>query len=326
VPPGVLDINIIYHTPKTTDAVFGQVSYDLTPTLEVEAGARFTHSSFTLEDDNFFDHLPATGAMLHASTDDNAVTGKVALNYRPDPNNTLYAFVAEGHKQNGINTDPATPFGPEEDTDFEAGWKPTFYDGHLRAQLGVYYTLYDHFQLQFTSTNETNLIQNVGGTTTAYGVEAESQAVFGALALNGGISYEHSSLGSALIVDPNAAPAPAPVQLGGRVLPLAPQWTANIGAQYAFALPGESTLTPRIDYAYTDGQWSTPFHHFGEFLPSRSLVNAEVALGHGSWKLALYAENALNLHYIVATNVGVPFLLRYAGPPGQYGARVEKRF
>jgi iron complex outermembrane receptor protein len=319
LPAGVFDINIIYHTPKATDAVFVQVSYDITPTLQVEAGARFTHSSFTLDDNNFFNNNPATGVVLHATTDDNAVTGKVALNYRPDENNTLYAFVAEGHKQNGINTDPATPFGPEEVTDFEGGWKPTFLGAHLRAQLGLYYTLYRHFQLQFTTPILTNLIQNVGGTTTALGVEAEAQAVFGPLTLNGGVSYEHSRLGAVTITDPATGLA---VALGGRPLPLAPDWTANIGAQYAFDLPGDATLTPRIDYSYTAGQWSTPFQHLGEFLPARNLVNAEIAYAERGWKLALYAQNAFNLHYIIATNVG----LRYAGAPGEYGFRVEKRF
>lgn len=325
LPAGAFDINIIYHTPKTTEAVFGQVTYDLTPQLQVEGGARFTHSSFTLDDNNFVNRNPAAGLLLHASADDNAATGKVALNYRPDPNNTLYVFVAEGHKQNGINTDPATPFGPEEVTDFEGGWKPVLFDGHVRAQLGLYYTLYRDFQLQFTSTNQTNLIQNVGGTTTAYGAEAESQAVFGNLALNGAVSYEHSRLGSALIVDPNATP-PAPVQIGGRSLPLAPQWTVNVGLQYAFQLGGDATLTPRIDYSYLSGQWSTPFQRFGEFLPSRGLANAELAYAVGKWKLTLYGTNITDRHYIIATNVGVPFGLRYAGEPAQYGVRVERRF
>ncbi|HEY2708103.1 MAG TPA: TonB-dependent receptor [Caulobacteraceae bacterium] len=323
LPPGGFDINIIYHTPKATDAVFGQITYDLTPTLQLQAGARFTHSNFTLDDNNFVNNNPAAGLILHASTDDNAVTGKVALNYRPNDANTFYVFVAEGHKQNGINTDPATPFGPEDVTDFEGGWKPTFFDGHLRAQLGVYYSLYQHFQLQFTTPSETNLIQNAAGTTRIYGVELGAQAVFGALSFDASASYEHSSLGSALIVDPTTG---LPIQLGGRQLALAPDWTGSIGAQYAFAMPYGGTLTPRIDYSYVAGQWSTPFQRFGEFLPARNLVNAELAYAKDAWKLTLYATNAFNLHYIIASNVGVPFSLRYAGPPGQYGVRVERRF
>jgi iron complex outermembrane receptor protein len=324
LPTGGFDINIIYHTPKDTDAVFGQVTYDITSQWQIEAGARFTHSRFTLDDNNFVNFNPAAGLVLHASTSDNAVTGKVALNFRPNTDNFFYVFAAEGHKQNGINTDPATPFGPEDVTDFEAGWKPTFFDGHMRAQLGLYYSLYRHFQLQFTSATLTNLIQNVGGTTTIAGVEAETQAVFGPLSFEAGGSYEHSRLGSALIVDPTTG---LPLQLGGRPLALAPPWTFNLGGQYVFALPGDATLTPRVDYSYIDGQWSTPFQRFGEFLPARNLVNAQLTWAKAQWKVTLYSTNATDLHYILATNVGLPFSpLRYAGPPRQYGFRVERAF
>lgn len=324
VPQGVFDINIIYHTPKDTDAVFGQVTYDISSQWQIEAGARFTHSRFTLDDNNFIDFDPAAGLVLHASTDDNALTGKVALNFKPDENNFFYAFVAEGHKQNGINTDPAVPFGPEDVTDFEAGWKPTFFDGHMRAQLGGYYSLYRHFQLQFTSATLTNLIQNVAGTTSIFGLEAETQAVFGPLSFEAGGSYEHSRLGSASIVDPTSG---LPVQLGGRPLALAPPWTFNVGGQYVFALPGDATLTPRVDYSYIAGQWSSPFQRFGEFLPARNLVNAQLTWAKADWKVTLYSSNITDLHYILATNVGLPFSpLRYAGPPRQYGFRVERSF
>jgi iron complex outermembrane receptor protein len=325
VPPGAVDLAIVYHTPKTTEAVFGQVTYDLTSTLQLEAGARYTHSSFTLDDDNvtLIGATPLPGLVLHASTNDDAVTGKVALNWRPDSANTLYAFVAEGHKQNGINTDPATPFGPEEVTDFEAGWKPTFFDGHLRAQLGGYYSIYRHFQLQFTQATQVNLIQNLNGDTTIYGVEAEAQAVFGPWSFDAGGSYEHSSLGATQITDPTTGNL---VQLGGRPLPLAPAWTFNVGGQYAFALGNGATLTPDIDYSYVSSQWATPFQHFGEFLPGRNLVNAQLTYAQGPWKASLYSTNAFNLHYIVATNVGVPFGLRYPGSPREFGFRLERSF
>jgi len=326
LPQGIFDINIIYHTPKDTDAVFGQVTYDITPQWQIEAGARFTHSRFTLDDNNFVNFDPSAGLVLHASTDDNAVTGKVALNFKPNDDNFFYVFAAEGHKQNGINTDPATPFGPEDVTDFELGWKPTFFDGHMRAQIGGYYTLYRHFQLQFTTPAETNLIQNVTGTTTMYGVEAETQAVFGPLSFEAGGSYQHSRLGEALIVDPVPVP-PAPVELGGRPLPLAPQWTLNVGGQYVFALPGDATLTPRVDYSYIGSQWATPFQRFGEFLPARNLVNTQLTWAKAQWKVTLYSTNVTDLHYIIATNVGLPFSpLRYAGAPRQYGFRVERAF
>ena len=65
----------------------------------------------------------------------------------------------------------------------------------MRAQLGVFYSLYRHFQLQFQAPGEApgfSPIRNASGTTTLYGVEAEAQAVFGALSFDLGGSFNHS--------------------------------------------------------------------------------------------------------------------------------------
>ena len=328
VPPGVVDLQLNYRTPKTTEAVFGQVSYDLTPALQLQVGARYTHETFGLTDDSPTIVLGTVVAdpVVVAHTSDSGPTGKVALTWKVNPDNTLYAFVATGRKAAGINTTPAgtqadaAPFSPERVTDFEAGWKPTFFDGHLRAQFGGYYSLYKDYQLSFALPADpaTSFIRNLGGTTTLYGLEAEAQAVFGQLSFDASASYEHSSLGDATVVDPGN-PAHS-ISLGGRQAPLAPTWTANFGVQYAFAI-ADGTLTPRIDYSYVSGQWSTPYQDLGDFLKARSLVNAELAWARRDYRVTLYATNAFDLHYIIATNVG----LRYAGNPAQYGIRVAKR-
>jgi iron complex outermembrane recepter protein len=332
VIPGVLveDELLTYRTPKTTEAAFGQVSYDFTHALQLQVGLRYTNETFDLRDTapTLIDGaplLPIPSFVAHTS--DSGVTGKVALNWTLDENNFVYAFVATGRKAAGINTTPAgtqtqpVPFGPETVTDYELGWKPTFFDGHMRAQLGFYYDDYQNFQLSFGLPNAPTMsfIRNAGGTTQLYGIEAETQAVFGALSFDAGGSYEHSSLGSTLVADPVSG---LPVQLSGRDTPLTPMWTANLGAQYAFALPWGATLTPRIDYSYTSSQWATPYQDLGDFLPARNLVNATLAYVADPYKVTFYATNAFNSHYIIATNIG----LRYAGNPGQYGVRVERRF
>ena len=329
VPHGVVDLELNYRTPKTTEAVFGQISYDITPALQLQVGARYTHETFGLTDDSptvvFGTVVSDPIAIGHTS--DSGPTGKVALTWKVDDVNTLYAFVATGRKAAGINTTPAgvqtapAAFSPENVTDFEAGWKPTFFDGHLRTQFGGYYSLYRDFQLSFgtPAAPTMSFIRNLNGTTTLYGLEAEAQAVFGPWAFNASGSYEHSSLGSAAVVDPVSA---LPIQLGGRVAPLAPEWTFSVGAQYAFKFSNGGSLTPRVDYSYVSSQWATPYQDLGDFLPSRSLVNAEVAYAQGPYRFTVFATTAFDLHYIIATNIG----LRYAGDPGQYGVRFERRF
>jgi iron complex outermembrane receptor protein len=168
-----------------------------------------------------------------------------------------------------------------------------------------------------------SFIRNLAGTTTLYGLEAEAQAVFGPASFDASASYEHSSLGSALVADPAPQPGgPADIQLHGRMVPLAPEWTFNFGAQYAFRLANGATLTPRIDYSYVSSQWATPYQDLGDFLPARNLVNFNLAYLQGPYRVTFYATNAFNLHYIIGTNIG----LRYAGDPAQYGVRVARSF
>jgi len=330
VPPGVVDIVLTYRTPKETKAIFGQVSYDITPAVQLQVGARYTNESFSLSDTAptlIFGTplLPIPAFTAH--TENSGPTGKVALNWEVDPNNFLYAFVAWGRKAAGINTTPVgtqtapVPFDPETVTDFEAGWKPTLFDGHLRGQFGGYYYLYKKFQLSFGTPDAPTMsfIRNLSGTTTLYGLEGEAQAVFGALSFEVTGSWQHSSLGSAVVTDPVSL---SPIQLQGRTLPLAPEWTFSLGGQYRFVLGNGASITPRVDYSYIASQWATPYQDFGDFLPSRNLVNAQIEYAEGPYKVTLFGANVFNLHYVIATNIG----LRYAGDPAQYGIRVERAF
>jgi iron complex outermembrane receptor protein len=354
-PP--LDILLDYRTPKTTEAGFGQVSYDITPTLTVEAGARYTHSVFTLDDATsiLFFGFPLGTEVAHLSQPDSKLTGKLSINWRVDPNNMLYALVATGHKPGGVNTTPlpfgagngVVPFFPEDLDDYEAGWKSTLFDGHLRTQLDGFYTTYRNFQLTYAGqggeaqAGGMSVIQNVPGVTVIYGVEAEGQGAFGPLSFNFGGSYLHSRLSSraGILGGPTG-----PEDVGGAQQPFAPNWTLNAGAQYAVALSNGMTLTPRIDYGYVSSQWALPFQkgpldaEFNHLRPVNNLA-AQLTLdaGHGL-TFSAYGTNLLNEQYFGLapgfTNIPnnpptVPPTLRYirnAAAPRQYGIRIEKSF
>lgn len=312
LPPGAFDIDLIYHTPKETKAAFGQVSYDLTEAFQIQGGLRYTKSTFGLTDNNYINGRPDLGRLGHQSTEDSKLTGKLALNWKLNSDNFLYAFVATGHKAAGINTTPPPggtmpdPFRPEDVTDYEVGWKPTFADGHVRLQLGAYYNRYRNFQVSlFNAAESQTTIQNADGTTIIYGVEAQGQAAIGQLGLDFGAGYLHSELGGAF---------------SGKKQPNAPPWTFNVGAQYEFQLANGATLTPRADYGYVAKQWFN-IANTGQ-LVARNLVNAQLSYKTGAWRVTGYATNLFDLHYAVASNVN----LRYAGAPRQFGVRLGREF
>jgi iron complex outermembrane receptor protein len=71
-------------------------------------------------------------------------------------------------------------------------------------------------------------------------------------------------------------------------------------------------------------QWATLFQDEsrGDRIDARDIVNAQIAWTHDSWVTTLYCNNLTDQHYVGAINSG----LRFAGPPRQYGLRVNKSF
>ena len=177
--------------------VFGQGAYAITDALKVQVGLRYSES---LENSNQGENLLFNGVPFPlftpinavASTRDSKVTGKVDVDWSVDENNFLYAFVATGHKAAGLNGD-GTKYTGEDVTDYEVGWKGTYFDGHVQTQLGAYYDDYHNFVMSlFDPLNALGVAGtedlNVPGTTVTKGIEAQLQAVFGGLSLDFGAS------------------------------------------------------------------------------------------------------------------------------------------
>jgi iron complex outermembrane receptor protein len=336
-PPGVFDYSLNGTNPEHTEAVFGQAGYMITPALQIQAGMRYT--SATTTNHVFVDQygLPLSDNQTAKSSD---TTGKVALNWKLDPKNFLYAFVATGFKAGGLNVPvglgiPA-PFGPEKVTEYELGWKSTLFGGHVKTQLDGYYNDFKGFQviIGYPAFPTFGFELNDPNTTKIYGVEASAQATFGALSLDGGLGLMHSSLGGFYATDPRIAsfaacspttgPASAScIDLAGKRQTYAPNFTFNIGAQYAYAL-GNDTLTPRLNYGHVSSQYATLFENdaLGDHLGARNILGGQIAWTHGDLVATLYATNLTNEKYIGAIQSG----LRFAGPPRQFGVRLLKAF
>ena len=340
-PEGVFDYYIFGDTPKTTTAVFGQVSYDLSDRLQIQVGARWSKSRSRNE--NVFTTYPALGLQLLQNDEVTAdkTTGKVSINYKLDDNNFLYGFVATGFKMGGLNAPnfyvPASSFGAEDVVDYELGWKSTMLGGRIRTQLGAYYMTYEGFQVVVgdPAVPLFSSIVNVADETVLMGLEASAQVRLNAWTVDVGAAVSNSELGEFYAADPriarsgtcNAATGPATancLNLDGNTQGYAPELTFNIGVQYDFHLPNGATLSPRVDYAHIGKAWTSIFNNeaLGDRLEARNLVNLLLSYKTNDWTLAAYALNATDQTYIAAINAG----LRYAGPPRQFGVNLTKTF
>lgn len=324
--------------PKETRAIFGQLSYQLTPSLEVQLGARYAESE-TTNDVNVYQYGTFIDDEQSASYSN--LSGKLSLNWTVNDHNFLYGFVATGFRPGGLNLPvglglPA-PFDEELVTNYEVGWKAGFFDGHVRTQVDAYYNHYENFQviIGYPSFPTFGIELNTPNPTEIYGFEAQLEAVFGDLSIDAGLGIMESSLGVFYATDPRSAsftacdpetgPASAScINLDGREQTYAPELTFNLGVQYDFSLPGGDTLTPRLNYGHVSSQWATLFENAarGDLVEARDIINAQLAWRHGDVVVTAWATNLTDQHYVAAVNSG----LRFAGPPRQFGIRVYRAF
>ncbi|MDR3509384.1 MAG: TonB-dependent receptor [Caulobacteraceae bacterium] len=351
ISEGAFPTSILDQNKKTTLGVFGQVSYQFTPTILLTTGLRYSDykvdSSGRVVVGAGIPTFPPAGqqvADLAGHEEDSAVTGKVNIDWTFAPHNLLYAFVARGYKSGGINS-ATENFVKETVWNYEIGWKSTLWDGHVKTQLDAFYNDYSNFQFDTVNTaSGQGAVQNVP-TAAIGGVEAQAQAQFDALRLDAAIAYVHSRLGDYSVINqnrlvgvtllPQCAPgqtagctdySKATVNISGAPNLLSPDVTFNAGVEYAFHLTADYVLTPRLNYAYQSSQQASasldPFYKIG----ARNLVSALVSLDHQDWRLQLRATNLLNEKYVSGFSVNGASGNRFYGAPQQFMFVVQRNF
>ena len=326
--------------PERNLAVFGQIGFNITDNLKIEAGGRYTAS-------RSINHVDVLQYGLYIR-DDQEVTSnnfsyKVSLGWKASSSQYLYAFVASGFRPGGLNVPvglglPA-PFKPETVTSYEAGWKGNFLGGKLRTTLTGFYNDYRNFQviIGYPTFPTFGIELNVPNSTKIYGFEGEVEFHSGGFSFDAGINVLHSELGTFYASDPRVAatgacdpltgsPTHAPncINLNGREQTYAPNFTFNVGMQYEIAVGASDKVIPRVNFGHIAPQWATLFENpaLGDRLSDRNVLNAQLAWQHGTWNLTAYATNLTNEHYAGALNSG----LYFAGPPRQYGVKLLKTF
>ncbi len=285
---------------------------------------------------------------------DGVPTGKVDLNWTPIAGQNFYAFYARGYKAGGANGDytSANPtFKPEIVNDFELGWKGKLLDDHILTQVGAYYMrylqmqypIYDIYDPAVGNGDAVNLDPSK-----IKGIAASMQSKFGHFGFNLGFAYNDSSLGAVTALNNAALPTgtkyafntpSAPAQCGatptagcfnylpyeqtvsGEQIPFAPKITANAAIDYGLPVAG-NTLRPRLTLSYVGSQYASFFQTPYYFMPSRTLLGANVDYEVGPWLVDFYGTNLTNRLYI-SGNDGTN---QYYGAPRQWGFRLNYAF
>ncbi len=366
------------------EGIFGQTTWQMTQTLQFQIGAHvgwdvdtgFGALAIGLGSQSNGQPIATPGGNLGpliflalggydhdlVEAGDNAVlSGKVGFNWQPVQNEYFYVFWARGYKPGLGNLGLVPPTGKETVDDTEAGWKGTYFAGHLQTQLGGYYMNY--YDLQESIFNPYN-VAGTADSNIAYssvsGLEGSLQTRVGGLGFNLSASLNRSILGRTVTAATYAFPAsfgktnqctaatgPPEVNgvftnpgtnctdytgaytgtsymvtLSGESLPYSPRFQSNASLQYAFPIGGSMALTPRLTYSYIGVSYASLFQINYYKLPAHGLLNAYLDWTAGPWTATLFATNAADKLYI--TNIGNTD--EYYGDPRQLGLQVNRTF
>lgn len=347
-------VTVLFAPKKTNFGIFGQVGYKFSPKLSVDLGMRYSGFRASATGGGVFVGAGIPGfpdeGLFVASTEgrhrDGRMTGKLAVNVTPDDSNLIYGFVARGYKSGGFNS-PTSGFQPETVINYEIGWKTEFLDRRVRFQIDAFYNSYDGFQYDDVERATGQVLTFNLDDATIKGIEAQFQARFGGLGLDGSIAYVDSKLSPVSIVNTlllpagTAVPQCAPGQVaddtcfdynpfvrtnnGGRNL-YSPEWSINGGIEYRFDV-GRWSITPRVNVAYVSSQFTNlVYSRVTDLLPARTLVSANLTVTDNDNTLELFVTNLTKEEYVSGQGFYPGNRNNFYGAPREFGVRFTRQF
>ncbi len=349
-------------------AFFAHGVYHLTDQLALTAGVRYTNDS---------KHAVVSVKGRYSSADDFIEPVDVhatrwnptaELSYQATPDLMAYALYSTGFRGGGFSPRPAdalqpVPFGPEDVTNYELGFKSEWLNHRVRLNADVFYMLDDgqqNFKTDVDALGKTWFHELNAGNSINEGFEVELQTrPIDGLQIDSSLGYLHYELKDNTL---SAQTGICTHFTDGSLCPQtrAPKWTFSTGAQYKVDMGMYGSLTPRMDAQVTSrvyyiplsgdctapmGSVACPFDKTKlvstaasgvpgglNYQPGYMLLNARLtwASPDGKWSTALSISNLTNkVYYYGKLALAVNSLGREQGniaPPRQWLVTVHRNF
>jgi len=354
-----------FRTGSLSYAAFGQVTFDVSPTLEATVGLRFSHErkrffrrgvvtrsgvSLSLFDpvaaaslDGLAAELvPAPVGTLIASVDRakrfSDFTPSASLTYSLSDDLLAYLSFSTGFKSGGFDgreVNDAPEVDPEHLTTYEIGFKGDALDGRLRFSAAAFYSVYRDVQLTVTTGNVANPTDVLnagraiirGGEVELAVLPLENLRLVGAL---GVLSTKYDRFSDRIVDTSGPAPVVIPVDRDNLDLPFSPNYTLSLSALYS--VPTEwGTLRMGAEWQHKGAQSLDVLNT--EQLRQGKRGELSVRIGVASRdervEVSLYGRNLLDRDYQVSgfeQTSANGFVGRFQGPPRSYGVELQVRF
>ena len=290
-------------------AAFAQATYNLTTSLAFTAGARYTEDKKSFLPNEYvinskggpfpdgLEVLPP----IEVDATFSKFTPLLNVSYHLAPETMIYGTYSKGFKSGGFTQRvfpplPATPtFQPETVTSYEVGLKTSALADRFHFNASAYLTNYDNIQVQIFQSIAP--ITDNGGTGRIKGFELETQVSPG-----DGWFFE-GNVGLTDAYYTQIAPAATELTLNSKFA-FVSKWQGLAAVQKEFQLPGNSRLSPRVEWAFRSGYFNDALNTPEEAQPAYGLLNGVLRWTSADTKLTASAgvKNALNKDYIIAAS------------------------
>jgi len=252
----------------------------------------------------------------------------------------FYATFSKGFRPGGVNRVIGTPeFRPDYLTNYELGWKTSWFENRMTFDGAVYYETWKNYQFSFDTSYSLPEVANAGDAAVK-GVSGNLQWLVGhGLTIGASLAYNDAYLtenycgalnaqGEPITSNPCVVPGEAPfvpLASAGQKLPYTALWKGFLTARYNFPLLGN------VGFVEADQSYQTAI--FPSLLtvdneeegqePAFGLTNFSIGMDKGNLQVELLVKNAFNRIYptdyslenqadaniVVYRNIGTPRLI-----------------
>lgn len=318
---------LVGHDKFTDKALFGELTWHITPQWQVTGGARIFWQDFERSlAINFYTFGIPQLITANSSTINGKAIFKANTSYEYIPGHNVYATFSQGFRRGGANAfatvgtvaESSSALNYKSDTvdNYEIGFKG--HAGGLRYTAAFFWDEWKNPQIGLlTPVNNYPVVVN-GSKARSRGFEVEVSGKFTReLSFNVSYAYSDAKLlegfciptGTA-VPDPstgNAILEPCGIRgdKNGR-LPGSSRDSANLGLLYSRTLGGDDQIDVDLNAQYNGSVLtSLPLVNLPNppLLSSYWITNAQVSYTHGPWQLSIYGRNLLDERGVLARNL-----------------------
>ncbi|MEQ9661432.1 MAG: TonB-dependent receptor [Parasphingopyxis sp.] len=330
----------------TSVSAFGELQLDISPQIELSAGARWSSEART----SFQRSLPANpnfaaffpgGIELNDRFTDTDISPQVTLRYKPTSDLTFYAAYRQGFKTGGFNIsqvlsaaallDPvsatqAGQFESETAEGGEIGVRALLFGGSLALNATAYRYEYSNLQVQVFDPDTVSLIADNAGSLRTQGIEADFNwripgvsglSLRGAAAYNDaeytdfvGACFQGQTIGQGCNLNFDATTGAFTAQdYGGRRPPKAPEFAGRLGFTWDIPVTQSGAyFSLNGDIAHTSGYNFTDTLRPDGYQDANTRFDASIAFHSADdrWSVSLIGRNLSNELVVTSAN-DIPF-------------------